>query len=166
MMNELPTVELRFNKLPQFMGVLIMFLMAAFYIWIPNSRRSYLPIYLRWGVFGFCAAVGMFFLVSVLFSKSYIKLMPQMLEFRMFFSTRQLRWLDFVEMKESRVGRNRMIGLNYVQGRELKSSAMTRRIWGFDENLLNISTLRFDKFRDLVFQYWQHAKQNQAQEIM
>jgi hypothetical protein len=61
-------------------------------------------------------------------------------------------------MRESRVGKNRIIGL--------KSSAMTRRIWGFDERLPNLSTLRFDKFRDLVFQYWQYAKQNQAREIM
>jgi hypothetical protein len=165
MMNELPTVELRFNKRRQFVFVLMMFLMAAFYIWIPNSRRVFIPMYVRWGFFGLFAAVGMFFLVSVLFGKSYIKLMPHALEFRMFFSIRQIRWLDFAEMKEHRIGRNRMIGLNYVR-RELKSSAMTRHIWGFDENLTNSSTLKFDKFRDLVFQYWQHAKQNQAQEIM
>jgi lipopolysaccharide export LptBFGC system permease protein LptF len=91
MMTDLPTVELRFNKRPQFVFALMMFLMAAFYIWMPNSRRVHISVYVRWVVFVYGAAVGMFFLVSALFSKSYIKFMPHALELCVFFRKRQLR---------------------------------------------------------------------------
>jgi rhomboid protease GluP len=161
MVNELPTIELQINKrLYVLLGITVLITGIAYGVFpiLPS-------LLLRWGIGMVCLASGMFLLTGVLIGKPLVKVMAQGLEIKMFFNSRLIKWLDIAEMKEYTNQNNKMIGVNYIPGRALKSSPTNRRLSGFDDTIANTSTLKFERFRDLVMQYWQQAKENQAREI-
>jgi rhomboid protease GluP len=161
MVNVLPTIELQINK--RFYALLGI---AVLTTGIACGVFPILPsLLLRWGIGTVFSGVGMFMLVGILIGKPYVKVMAQGLETKMLGRSRLIKWLDIAEIKEYTNQNNKMIGVNYSPGRALKSSPTNRRLSGFDDTIANTSTLKFEKFRDLVMQYWQQAKENQAREI-
>jgi membrane associated rhomboid family serine protease len=161
MVNELPTIELQFNKrFYLLMGIVVLTAGIAYGLFpiVPS-------LLLRWGIGVVFSGVGMFILVGILIGKPYVKMMALGLETKMVGRSRLIKWLDIAEVKEYTNQNNKMIGVNYLPGRALKSSPTNRRLSGFDDTIANTSTLKFEKFRDLVMQYWQQAKDFQAREV-
>jgi hypothetical protein len=130
---------------------------------------AYLPTFesnlVKWGLFIPFAGASLLLLSSVFAGQPRLKLTKQGFESQMFFLTNRVQWIDIAEMKEYIWREDRILGWNYVQGQVRKSSGFNRNWSGFDESLSNLSTLKFDEFRDLMFSYWEHAKKAQALEL-
>jgi hypothetical protein len=163
MMDELPTVELQINKRKYIlMGSYPLALATCFVLVMPYVAE---PIWLKWGIVLFFVAIGMWFLTDVLVGHPYLKFTAQGIETRTLFRTRKIRWLDIARTGIYERKGTHFVGFNYIQGQAPKNTSLNRNLFGYDDTFANSSTLKFDEFRDLMFSYWEHAKQTQALEL-
>ncbi len=160
MMEELQTVELQINKRRYMLLGLYPLVLATGYVLIPNIVPY---AWLKWSFVVFCIGIGLWFLSDVFIGNPYLKITVQGIETRRFFRTRKIRWLDIARFYEP--NRKHALGFVYVQDRTPKPSAFNRNFFGYDDTVVNSSTLKFDEFRDLVISYWTSAKQIQALEL-
>jgi hypothetical protein len=161
MMDELPTIKLRSRTFWYITyGLYGIWIVAMTINWVLNPRSE--PLWIRWGGFTFLAGFSLFWISSLLTGQPCVKLTPQVLEFRAFWITRRTKWIDITEFEDFRAPRGRVLGMNYVNG---KKSKMRREGKNFDVIFGNETILKFDEFRNLLFSYWEHAKQTQAHEL-